>query len=67
MLRGPSKLRNEKHKKYFTDIMYNMIVKTKSLNNYKSYLKSFKTKKTGTQKIFPGHYIIENHEGNKVK
>ena len=33
------------------------------LNNYKSAKKSLKTKKRGTQKLFDGHYIQDDHEG----
>ena len=33
------------------------------LNNYESVLKSFKTKKRGTLKLFHGHYIQDDHEG----
>ena len=33
------------------------------LNNYESSNKSFKTKKRETQKLFHGHYVLDNHEG----
>ena len=32
------------------------------LNNDKSAHKSFKTKKRGTQKLFHGYYIQDDHE-----
>ena len=33
------------------------------LNSYKSAHKSFKSKKQGTQKLFHGHYVQDDHEG----
>ena len=35
------------------------------LNVYKSAHKFFKTKKRGTQKLFHGHYLQDNHRCNE--
>ena len=62
-----SKLRIEEHKNYLTNIIYEMIVKVKLLDNHKSAHNSFKTKNRGTQKLFNRHYIWHDCEGKEVK
>ena len=67
VLTSPSKLRDEEHRNYFTDILYRKILKVKRLDNYKSTHKTFKTKNETTQKLFQIHYAKDDHEGKEAK
>ena len=48
----PSKLRNEEHRNYFTNIIDGMIMNEMVINNCKSARGSFITKTRETQKLF---------------
>ena len=62
-----SKLRQEKHKNYFTDIKGRININVKMLNNSKSTHESFKTKTGETRKLFHGHFIQDGHKDKEVK
>ena len=64
VLTSPSKLRNEEHRNYFTDILHIMVMNVNRLNNYKI---GHKTKNGHTPKLFHRHYIQDNHEDNSIK
>ena len=67
LLPSSSKLRNEKCRNYFKNIIYRMIMKVMSLNNSTNDHKSFKTKEGGTQKLFQEYYIQDDYEDKQVK